>query len=226
VTAAVDEARASGAGVFRAAIELPVDAPAELRRRSGQSGRMRVLKVRYEGFDPLERLLPIAVAGDDLQPFSLDEGDVLLRGELSDDATPTSPAATSAALDDAADELLFELQGQVDEAEQRRFEAAIQQAERFVQDRLLVLGRRRAELGERLASAEARRDSVVGADRRTDLDALVESLGGELERLDERIAALERREDATFTRHREKAHQRRYAEPLGERLFELEFVIR
>jgi hypothetical protein len=186
---------------------------------------MRVLKVRYDGFEPLERLLPIAVGGDDLQPFSLDEGDVLLRGELRDDATPTPPAAVLEALDDAADELLFELQGQIDEAERRRFEADIQQAERFVQDRLLVLGRRRADLAERLASAEARRDSAVGADRRTELDALVKSLGGEIERLDERTAALERREDATFTRHREKAHQRRYAEPFVERLFELDLPV-
>ncbi len=129
-------------------------------------------------------------------------------------------------LDDAVDEVLFELQGELDGPEERRFVAAIQQAERFVQDRLLVLRRRCAELASRLESAEDRRDSAVGSDRRTELEAQVKALGGELGRLDERIADLERREDVTFKRYREKAHARRYAEPLVERLFEMEFLIR
>ncbi len=226
VLAAVDEARSSGSGPFRVEIRLPTGAPPELRKRSGQLGRLRLVKIRYEGFEPVERLIPVAVAGNDMERLPLNEADALLRAELRDETTAPTVSIPTEVLDDAGDEVLFELQGEVDGAEQRRFEAAIQQAERFVQDRVLVLRRRRAELASRLESAEARRDSAVGADRRTELEGQVKALGGEIDRLDERIAELERREDETFKRYREKAHARRYAEPLVERLFEMEFVIR
>jgi 16S rRNA C1402 N4-methylase RsmH len=53
----------------------------------------------------------------------------------------------------AVDGMLFEIQSEIDRAEQRRFDGAAQQAERFVEDRLLVLRRRRVDLTRRLEEA-------------------------------------------------------------------------
>ncbi len=44
------------------------------------------------------------------------------------------------ALADAEQEVMFEVQAAVDADEQKRFERASQQAERYIEDRLLVLG--------------------------------------------------------------------------------------
>ena len=43
----------------------------ELTALRGQTGRLRLLKVRYDGFERAERLVPVAVIGRDGQPLRL-----------------------------------------------------------------------------------------------------------------------------------------------------------
>ena len=53
-------------------------------------------------------------------------------------------------LDDAVDEAVFVDQRQVEEGEQKHFEQAIGQLERFVEDKILVCRRERASIAEKL----------------------------------------------------------------------------
>ena len=66
-------------------------------------------------------------------------------------------------LDDAVDEAVFVDQRQVEEGEQKHFEQAIGQLERFVEDKILVCRRERASIAEKLRAARARRDEIVGS---------------------------------------------------------------
>ena len=65
-------------------------------------------------------------------------------------------SVTDDELQDATDETLFALQSTVDAEEQKRFDRASQQADRFIEDRLLVLRRRRSSLLERSDQARPR----------------------------------------------------------------------
>src|SRR6202035_1458541 len=74
-------------------------------------------------------------------------------------------------LDDAVDEAVFVDQRQVEECEQKHFEQAIGQLERFVEDKILVCRRERASIAEKLLAARARRDEIVGSTARDRVEA-------------------------------------------------------
>ena len=62
------------------------------------------------------------------------------------------------------------------EGEQKHFEQAIGQLERFVEDKILVCRRERASLAEKLRAARARRDEVVGSTARERVEAEIARL--------------------------------------------------
>ena len=59
----------------------------------------------------------------------------------------------------------------MEEGEQKHFEQAIGQLERFVEDKILVCRRERASIAEKLRSARARRDEIVGSTARDRIEA-------------------------------------------------------
>src|SRR6202035_4279834 len=98
-------------------------------------------------------------------------------------------------LDDAVDEAVFVDQRQVEEGEQKHFEQAVGQLERFVEDKVLVCRRERASIAEKLRSAKARRDTVVGATAREQIEFEITRLAARDEVLERRIGALDSRQD-------------------------------
>ena len=107
----------------------------------------------------------------------------------------------------------------------RRFERASQQAERYIEDRLLVLRRRRQGLKERLEQARGRRDSAPGSEARSEAERAVLSVETSLAEVDGAVHRLESRDDETFQNYQQHIHRRRYAPPRVERLFDVDMVI-
>jgi adenine-specific DNA-methyltransferase len=128
-------------------------------------------------------------------------------------------------LADATEEVLFALQGEVDRAEHDRFERASQQAESFLEDRILVLRRRRDEAERRLERAIDRRDGATGSESRTAAERQVASSQEVLDEITVAIERLERKDDVRFQKFREHIHERRYAPPRVEHLFDVQFAI-
>ncbi|MCU0699919.1 MAG: DEAD/DEAH box helicase [Myxococcaceae bacterium] len=181
------------------------------------------------------------------EPGAVDEatrsGQPSPRSSLSGDVVPgaaqrsssieetTRPGAEARPVDDAsmldAQELrLFEVQASVDAEEHRRFEAAALQAQRFLDDRLVVLRRRRDEVSQKLAAAEARWEGSTGADARTAAEADKRRHAAELERLEGRIAQVLAREDERYRRSMAHLEARRYTPPTVEVLFDVDVVFR
>ena len=129
------------------------------------------------------------------------------------------------ALDDAVDEAVFIDQRDVEKGEQRHFEQAIGQLERFVQDKVLVCRRERLSIVEKLRYARARRDDVVGSTAREKIEAEIDRLATRDESLERRINALESREDEVYKKWREKYHKLRYEPPTVTVLFEAIFQL-
>ena len=128
-------------------------------------------------------------------------------------------------LDDAVDEAVFVDQREVEKGEQKHFEEAIGQLERFVEDKILVCRRERASIAEKLRAAKARRDEIVGSSARDRVEAEIVRLATKDESLEERIGALESREDEVYRRWRDEYHELRYRVPSVTRLFHATFQI-
>ena len=141
------------------------------------------------------------------------------------DGPGASVTVVAQALDDAVDEVVFVDQRDVEKGEQRHFEQAIGQLERFVQDKVLVCRRERLSIGEKLRSARARRDDVVGSSAREKIEAEIDRLATRDESLERRINALESREDEVYKKWRDKYHKLRYGPPTVTALFEATFQI-
>jgi hypothetical protein len=220
VRSAIDEARRWPGGQVE--LLLPPDALSDLAALAGSVGIIRVVLVDYAGFEPVQRLVAGAVI--DGTPI-----DPLLAARIvrlhAADGPASERTADSHSLDDAVDEAVFVDQRDVEKGEQKHFEQAIGQLERFVQDKVLVCRHERASIGEKLRYARARRDEVVGSTARDRIEAEIERLATRDESLDRRINALESREDEVYKKWRDKYHELRYRPPTVRPLFEATFQI-
>jgi hypothetical protein len=223
VLAAVADARASSERT-PALVRPPANAPDELRQLAGRCGRFRLIKLSFDGFERIELLVPIfMLENGELVPQRLAE--VLLRGEMRASTEPMNSTISDDALQDATDEALFSIQSSVDVDEQKRFERAAQQADRFIEDRLLVLRRRRQTLEKRIDEARARRDGATGSSARSEAEHSLLNVETALVEVDGAIERLENREDETFQRYQEHIHQRRYTPPRVDQLFDLDLEV-
>ena len=77
----------------------------------------------------------------------------------------------------------------------------------------------------KLRAARDRRDQMVGASDRQRVEAEIDRPASRQEELEERIKALDSREDEVYPRWRDDYHKRRYQEPKVTRLFRTSFRI-
>src|SRR4051812_5954658 len=221
VKAAIADARAWSGGSVE--LLLPPDAAPELTALSGRTGVLAVALADYAGFEPVQRLVAGAVF----------DGDVTLDPSLAAqiarlqavDAEPFTMTVDPRSLDDALDEAVFVDQRDVEEREQKHFEQAIGQLERFVDDKILVCRRERGSISEKLRAARTRRDEVVGSTARDRVEAEILRLAEKDETLERRISALDSREDEVYRKWRNEYHELRYRAPTVTRLFQVSFRI-
>ena len=221
VRAAIDQARTwSGDGSL--SLQLPLGCSPEFAALAGKTGVMRVVLVDYGGFEPVQRLVAGAVVGG--APIEPSLAAELMRLQAID--RPALKVEWEAQwLEDAVDEAVFVDQRQVEEAEQKHFEQAIGQLERFVEDKILVCRRERTSIAEKLRTARVRRDEIVGSSARERVEAEILRLATIDESLERHIGALESREDEVYRKWRDEYHELRYRAPRVTRLFQAVFEI-
>jgi hypothetical protein len=232
VLAAIDDAR-QGAWSGRARVTLAADSAAALGAHSGKAGRLRLLKVSFDGFEPMEQLVPVLVL-DGGEALDVELGQAVLDACIAAEDGLASQASVAEAppawaredvLADATEEALFTLQVRLDGAEGPRFTQALQQAERFVDDQRFVCRRRQLAAQARLEEAQLRRDGATGSEARTVAERSVSSAQTALDEIHAAIDRLERREDDRLRQFEAHIHARRGAPPRVERLFDLDLVI-
>src|SRR5262249_35032341 len=148
----------------------------------------------------------------------------LLRLKAANVHPPNAPTELGW-LDDAIDEAVFVDQRDIEKSEQKHFERAIGQLERFVQDKVLLYRRELSSVIDKLTSLRARRDAVVGSSAREKIEQDMTTLDARRENLEQRINALDSREDEVYKKWREKYHELRYRPPVVIPLFEVSFQI-
>jgi superfamily II DNA or RNA helicase len=225
VQAAVEEARAASEHRFRVAWTVGPEAPHPLVASKGKRGRLVLSRVRYTGFERVDRLIPTVLLAGDPSPLDPGCGRWLLDQQPRDCPQDVPSPALDAELDDAIDEMIFVDQAEVSEQEQQRFDRSLEQIERYVEDQLLVLRRRLAAETKSLRSAEERRDAALGSDARDDAEKWMRGIQKRIDELESEIERLEKRDDPDYGQWRDRAHERRYRPPEVTRILDVEFVL-
>jgi ERCC4-related helicase len=225
VQAAVAEARDATSNGLRVAWILDRSAPRELVEHKGQRGRLFLVRIRYDGFERVDRLISIAVAEGEVSPLAIDSARWLLDHPPHDRPELPSLYFESGVVDDLLEELVFADQTQVACDEQRPYERKLEQIERYVEDQLMVLRRRLSTIQESLRAAEDRRDAAVGADIRSQAELRVRAIQKEIDGIEGDVARLETRDDAEYQRWRQHVQERRDRPPQITRILDVEFVL-
>ena len=220
VRAALAHARAWTGGSIQ--FNAPPDPERAMADLVGRSGVLAVSCVDYGGFEPVQRL----VAGAIVDGSPIDPAVAARLAQLPATDCPEPDVSVDAdLLQDVMDEAAFVDQQEVEPGEQEHFEQAIGQLERFVADKMLVCRREAAGIEEKLRSAKARRDEIMGSEARQRIDAEILRLAEKAEALQQRIEALESRDDEVYRRWRDEYSARRYQPPNVTRLLQVTFRI-
>ena len=229
VQAAVAEAREATANSLRVAWALDDSAPRELVDHRGQRGRLVLVRIRYDGFERVDRLVTTAVIQEkvsgEFSPLAIDSAQWLLDHAPHD--TPELPMLNfeSGVVEDLLDEFVFADQIEVAADEQRPFERKLEQIERYVEDQLLVLRRRLGVARQSLRAAEARRDAALGADLRGEAELRVRAIQEEIDSIEDDVARLEARDDAEYQRWHQQVQRRRERPPQVNKVLDVEFIL-
>ena len=224
VQAAVEEARGASQQRFRVVWKLAASAPPELKCAKGKRGRLVLSRLRYEGFERVDRLIPTALL-EDATPVNLDCARWLLEQSPKDRPNMEPPREMDSEMDDAIEETIFMDQAEVAGYEQQRFDRNLEQIERYVEDKLLVLRRCLNVETEALRAAEDRRDAALGSEARGHAEERTRKIQEEIDRLEAETQRLEKRDDPGYEHWRDRAHQRRYRPPEITRMLDVEFVL-
>ena len=128
----------------------------------GPRGRLVIAKVGYAGFEPVDRL--IVLAATERQPLDPTLARELVYLPMEAGTSARDSAVRDELIEDALDEAVFLDQEEVEAGERTRFDAALARLERSVEDRMLILRRRLAELEKR---KRARWPTETGRSRST-----------------------------------------------------------
>ena len=224
VAAALAEIRAASQ-VRTFSLQITATAPEVISLR-GRRGRLRVVRVEYRGFESIDRIVAVGVLDGDAAPLDAGLTSELLRQPIADRGERAATSTvTSEALDDARDELLFDELGEVGAREQPRFEQTLEQIERFMGDRILLLVRQREAAIARVAKGETQRDAAIGSEMRDRAELALRKAQLETERLDVELARLRAGDDDRYRQWRQHTQDRRYAKPDFAPIFDAEFEI-
>jgi Helicase conserved C-terminal domain len=221
VRAAIADARAWPGGEIE--LSLPREVDADLVELAGKVGVLAVILVDYAGFEPVQRLIAAGVIGG--EPIEPSLAGRIMQLQAADSQAAGNVAFDPQDLEDAISEAVFIDQRETEQREQKHFEQAIGQLERFVDDKVIVCRRERATVAEKLRPARFRRDTVVGFTARERVEEEIARLESREAALERRIEALDSRADEVYRKWRTEYHELRYRAPTVTQLFQVTFRI-
>lgn len=221
VECAIEHSRRSSGTPLAVAVEAGDTA---LGAHRGQRGRMKIYRVRYHGYERLERLYVAAVLSPE-HVLSDEQAQQLLSLPMRGVEAPSSSSVGDDVFDDIVEEHLFEQEREISQLDNVRFDGAISQLESYMDDRVRILERQQLSATARLDAASHTRDTAMGAQARTKAEQDVARHQGELSAIEVELARLRARDDDEYRRWCEQAHDKRYAKPQHDCLVDAELVI-
>jgi adenine-specific DNA-methyltransferase len=228
VWSAVEEARKATVSPL-VEVELgPGESPLPecLAPHVGRRGRLVVTKVTYRGLESVDHLLVTGLLEGQNMPLVGLTVESLLALSLRDvNELKAPPALNQEILDDAIEEAVLEDQVAVTNKDQDRFNHKLEQLDRYLEDQVFVLKRKRAALERNLESAENRKQKAAAPSLLPPIDHSIRSIEKEVTRLAERIERLQDGDDADYQQWRDRLFKRRFQRPTVERILEVDFRV-
>jgi adenine-specific DNA-methyltransferase len=222
VIAALEHARASIRRTGSSVRIRVTETDGDLR---GRRGRMRLIRIVHRNFEITEHLVSVVLLEGNDAPLPADVARRILDAEIEDLPAPVGCSVVVEHLDDAVDELLFHDTSDASRLEQPRFERTLEQIERFITDRVLLLERQRDAAVARLTKAQDARDSAIGAEQRNVAERALRKAQMEIDSLDDLLRTLRAGDDERYRKWRRHAEERRYTPPEIEHIFDAELEI-
>ncbi|MCB9601491.1 MAG: hypothetical protein H6721_13555 [Sandaracinus sp.] len=216
VVAAVDEARDATATSRRGVLVRDAEASA------GEEGALRLVRIDHGLVETLQ-VFGVAVTPNGVRMLEPEEARRRLTHVSADADLVAAIDERDALLDELAEEVVFVDRADVDASLGPRFDGIGERLERYVEDKLLLLRRQRADLVADRAEAERAWDDAAHADARTKAEAKMKKIDAKLEALDAKTASLEAREDPTYVAQHTSLHERRFAAPVVTTLLDLDY---
>jgi hypothetical protein len=221
VAAAIEDARLPGTDQRAVRIDV-ARASAGLQGLRASRGRLVVARVEYAGFEPVDRLIAFAATRSEVLEASI-------ARELLDLPMQTAPWTGDIVSDDRINDLLDESvfldQEEVEAAERLRFNEALARLERSIEDRILILRRRHADIESKKMNAITDRDKALSVDARESAERALKKWDTESTELEMALVALEQRTEEAYGRRRDALTRRRTPAPLVERIIDVEFEL-
>jgi hypothetical protein len=186
---------------------------------------MRLIRVVHRNLEITEHLVPVILLEGDDAPLPADVAGRILDAEMEDLPASVGCSVAREDLDDAVEELLFHDTSEASRLEQPRFERTLEQIERFITDRVLLLERQRDAEVTRLTKAQDARDSAIGAEQRNVAERAMRKAQTEIDSLDDKLRELRAGDDERYRKWRRHTEERRYTPPEIEHLFDAELEI-
>jgi predicted nucleic acid-binding Zn-ribbon protein len=130
-----------------------------------------------------------------------------------------------AIMNDVIEEAVLQDQTSVASREQDQFNRKLEQIDRYLEDQILVLKRRRSALERNLAAVASKKEKAAAPSLLTTIDQSVSSFEKEVLRLDERIQRLQNGDDPDYQQWRDRLNERRFRRPSVERILEVNFRV-
>jgi hypothetical protein len=225
ILGALAEARASTAQRLYVKLKLP-ETGSILEPHRGARGRYKVTKIKVAGFEQQERLLITVLLEGKTEPLPDQLAKACLELIPVDHPHFVPPLTVlEEDLEIAVEEAVFQDRAEFTRRNQDRFEQAMDQLERYVEDQLFVLRKDLQATLERLSEQKSRQNTSLASTSRKRAKQAVQRMLSHAEKLSVKIAEFERREDSVYQRGWTRAHLKQYATPETTVILDVEFEL-
>jgi hypothetical protein len=219
---AIEESRESTCEVLNVLLMPPKSAG--LEQFSGKRGRLRVSKLKYRGLAPVDRLVVTALTEGALDPIEgLAVGDILAcRIQPTD---PFTVDVEEQLFDECFEETVLEDQSEVTHEEEQIFESRLEQLDRYIEDRILILKQKQGVGLREVEELERRKTRATSPTVLSSLNDSLKKVNRDLDKLDQDIRELRLGKEPNYEAWRESLFERRFRKPDIETVVEVAFEI-
>jgi hypothetical protein len=226
VAAAVDEARRATTDILHVELHSGNSGLSpNLGALAGRRGRLVVTKVLYRGLESAEHLLVTAMIENQEEPVPLSIADLMAMLIRDNTKLANRPEVDEDGFAHAIQEALLDDQFEVAEKEHEQFVRRLDQLDRYLEDQILVLSKKRAIQQRKIEEAERKMAAAAAPAAQAQWAKQMQMHQSAIQGLEERIERLRQGDDPDYQLWRESLYVRRYQKPTTERILEVDFRI-
>ncbi len=220
LNAAFEDAR----GIFSSQLSVRLTAPSDspLTAVFGKRGKFRVSKLKYRGLAPVDHLIVTGLLEDSFYPIEgLTVNDILSCS--IEPATYCGVDVDQQLFEECVEELVLEDQTETSQEEEKLFDTRLEQLDRYLEDRILILKQKQAVELQQVDELERRKINATSPSTLSKINNALNKSNNELDKLESQISELRQGKEPKYKAWRENLYERRFRKPDIATVIEFEF---